>query len=98
MKKFGLIGRPLGHSASASYFADKFATHSIDAQYARNIKEYKKLQKYRGSTTYNDGYERYRNARIKELERIIQKEEKAVQNLNKKIEVIDAKLQSEQSK
>ena len=70
----------------------------IDAQYARNIKEYKKLQKYRGSTTYNDGYERYRNARIKELERIIQKEEKAVQNLNKKIEVIDAKLQSEQSK
>ena len=34
MKKFGLIGRPLGHSASASYFADKFATQSIDAQYA----------------------------------------------------------------
>ena len=34
MKEFGLIGRPLGHSASASYFAEKFAAQSIDAHYA----------------------------------------------------------------
>lgn len=24
MRRFGLIGRPLGHSASAAYFAEKF--------------------------------------------------------------------------
>ncbi len=34
MKEFGLIGRPLGHSASAKYFAEKFAAQSIDAHYA----------------------------------------------------------------
>lgn len=34
MKEYGLIGRPLGHSASAKYFADKFAMQSIDANYS----------------------------------------------------------------
>ena len=34
MKEYGLIGRPLGHSASAKYFADKFAVQSIDAHYS----------------------------------------------------------------
>lgn len=33
MKKFGLIGFPLGHSFSARFFAEKFATESIDARY-----------------------------------------------------------------
>ena len=33
MKHFGLIGYPLGHSASAAYFTDKFSRESIDAQY-----------------------------------------------------------------
>lgn len=33
MKKFGLIGYPLGHSFSARFFAEKFAKEQIDARY-----------------------------------------------------------------
>lgn len=33
MKHYGLIGYPLGHSASAAYFTEKFATEGIDSQY-----------------------------------------------------------------
>lgn len=33
MKHFGLIGCPLGHSASAAYFTEKFAAEGIDADY-----------------------------------------------------------------
>ncbi|MBQ9137458.1 MAG: shikimate dehydrogenase [Alistipes sp.] len=33
MKEYGLIGYPLGHSASAAYFTEKFTTKGIDAQY-----------------------------------------------------------------
>ena len=31
MKHFGLIGYPLGHSASAVYFTEKFSAEAIDA-------------------------------------------------------------------
>lgn len=33
MKKYGLIGFPLGHSFSAGFFAEKFANEGIDARY-----------------------------------------------------------------
>ena len=33
MKHYGLIGYPLGHSASAAYFTAKFSSQSIDAEY-----------------------------------------------------------------
>lgn len=33
MKKYGLIGFPLGHSFSARFFAEKFANEGIDARY-----------------------------------------------------------------
>ena len=33
MKHYGLIGRPLGHSASARYFTAKFEREAIDAEY-----------------------------------------------------------------
>ena len=33
MRKFGLIGRPLGHSKSAEYFTAKFGREHIDAEY-----------------------------------------------------------------
>lgn len=33
MKKYGLIGWPLGHSFSAGFFAEKFAREDIDARY-----------------------------------------------------------------
>lgn len=33
MDKYGLIGYPLGHSFSKSYFNEKFANESIDAEY-----------------------------------------------------------------
>lgn len=34
MRYFGLIGYPLGHSASAEYFGAKFASEGIDAEYS----------------------------------------------------------------
>lgn len=34
MRQFGLIGNPLGHSFSASYFGKKFKEERIDAQYS----------------------------------------------------------------
>ena len=33
MDKYGLIGYPLGHSFSISYFNQKFADEGIDAEY-----------------------------------------------------------------
>lgn len=33
LKKYGLIGYPLGHSFSAGYFAEKFSREGIDARY-----------------------------------------------------------------
>jgi len=33
MRHFGIIGRPLGHSFSATYFTEKFSRESIDADY-----------------------------------------------------------------
>lgn len=33
MKKYGLIGYPLGHSFSKNFFNEKFASENIDAQY-----------------------------------------------------------------
>ncbi len=34
MRHFALIGYPLGHSLSASYFGEKFANEGIDAEYS----------------------------------------------------------------
>lgn len=35
MRRFGLIGRPLGHSASAAYFTEKFKSEGIsDCEYS----------------------------------------------------------------
>ena len=35
MRRFGLIGRPLGHSASAAYFTEKFSREGLgDCEYA----------------------------------------------------------------
>ncbi len=33
MRRFGLVGRPLGHSASAVRFGERFAREGIDAEY-----------------------------------------------------------------
>lgn len=33
MRRYGIIGRPLGHSASPARFAEKFAREGIDARY-----------------------------------------------------------------
>ena len=33
MKKFGLIGYPLGHSFSRNFFNEKFQSENIDAEY-----------------------------------------------------------------
>ena len=33
MEKYGLIGYPLGHSFSISYFNQKFSDEGIDAKY-----------------------------------------------------------------
>ena len=45
MRLFGLIGYPLGHSFSATYFSKKFSSEGIDALYRNfpleNISEFK---------------------------------------------------------
>ena len=33
MKKYGLLGYPLGHSFSRNYFNQKFEAEKIDAEY-----------------------------------------------------------------
>ncbi len=47
MKKFGLIGYPLGHSFSKSYFEDKFATQHIEASYENfPLKDIHEIRKF----------------------------------------------------
>lgn len=49
MKKFGLIGYPLGHSFSKNYFNEKFHSENIDAEYVNfeipSIEEFDKVIK-----------------------------------------------------
>lgn len=49
MKKYGLIGYPLGHSFSKGFFNQKFSSEKIDAEYVNfeipEIKQIKKLVK-----------------------------------------------------
>lgn len=66
---------------------------AIDAEYRENIKEYNRLKKFKGSTTYNDAVEKYREEKIKELEKTIQKEQKSIEKLNAQIDAVDNKLQ-----
>lgn len=44
MRKFGLIGYPLGHSFSKKYFTTKFENENIDARY--DLYELDKLEKF----------------------------------------------------
>lgn len=45
MKKYGLIGHPLGHSFSKSFFNQKFSTEHIDAEYVNfDINDIKELK------------------------------------------------------
>lgn len=45
MKKYGLIGHPLGHSFSKSFFNQKFCTEHIDAEYVNfDISDIKELK------------------------------------------------------
>ena len=50
MRKFGLIGYPLEHSFSPSYFSEKFKKNNIDATYQlfplKNIEEFPQLFNY----------------------------------------------------
>jgi len=39
MKKYGLIGYPLGHSFSKNFFNEKFHSENIDAEYV-NLKSH----------------------------------------------------------
>lgn len=70
---------------------------AIDAEYRENIKEYNRLKKFKGSTTYNDAVEKYRAEKIKELEKTIEKEQKQIEKLNTQIDSLDAKLQEFES-
>lgn len=51
MDKYGLIGFPLGHSFSAKYFNNKFATEGIDAEYVNF--ETKEISKVRDIVAQN---------------------------------------------
>ena len=71
----------------------KAELEAIDKEYRENIKEYNRLKKFKGSTTYNDAVEKYRAEKIKELEKTIEKEQKRIEKLNTQIDAVDAKLQ-----
>lgn len=50
MKHYGLIGFPLGHSASAAYFTQKFAQEGIEADYTLyEIDNIDKVEELRGA-------------------------------------------------
>lgn len=40
MKKYGLIGYPLGHSFSKNFFNEKFHSENIDAEYVKLLKSH----------------------------------------------------------
>lgn len=45
MKKYGLIGYPLGHSFSRNFFNQKFQSENIDAEYVNfEIKDIRELK------------------------------------------------------
>lgn len=64
----------------------------IQAEYRENVREYNRLTKYPGSTSYNEAVELYRADKLQDLEKQIIKEEKSIIKLNKKIEKIDKRL------
>lgn len=66
---------------------------AIDAEYRENIKEYNRLKKFKGSTTYNDAVEKYREEKIRELQKTIDKEQKQIEKLNAQIDKINTQLQ-----
>ena len=55
MRKYGLLGYPLGHSFSKTYFNQKFEAEKIDAEYVNfeipNIKEIKNGAEYCGMSS-----------------------------------------------
>ncbi len=54
MRKFGLIGYPLGHSFSKKYFTTKFENEKIDARY--DLYELDKLEKFENLKHSSDLY------------------------------------------
>lgn len=77
-------------NAKANY---KSELKQINAQYSEDIKEYNRLDKFQGSTTYGEGIVQYKDAKIKELEKTIKKEEKNVTKLNTQIDSLNNKLE-----
>ncbi len=64
----------------------------MDEDYRFDKKEYKRLQHYKGSTTYNDGYEKYKEVRSKQLEKEILSDEKKLQKEITEMQKIEDKL------
>ena len=57
MKKFGLIGYPLGHSFSKNFFNEKFHSELIDAEYVNfEIPDIKDLEKVIASNPNLEGF------------------------------------------
>lgn len=66
---------------------------AIDQEYRENIKEYNKLKRLNGSTTYNDAVVKYREEKINELQKTIDKEQKEIEKLNAQIQDVENKIQ-----
>ena len=77
-------------NAKANY---KSEVKQINSQYKEDIKEYNRLDKFQGSTTYGEGIVQYKDAKIKDLEKTIQKEEKQINKLNTQIDSLNNKLE-----
>jgi len=99
LKKLDEKNKKLAKKQEKEYYKQckkdyKAKLSAINAEYRENIKEYNRLKKYKGTTTYNDAVEQYREEKIQQLQKTIEKNQKEIDKLNKKIDAVDAKLQT----
>ena len=57
MRRFGLIGRTLGHSFSARYFADKFAREGLAEQCRYDLFELEEVERVKDLLLRTEGFE-----------------------------------------
>lgn len=91
------------NNAKKAKKADKEVVKQMKKEYKQTIKdmddeyrferaEYNRVQRYKGSTTFNDGYEKYREVRSKQLEKEITSDEKKLEKQIQKIQELEDKI------
>lgn len=70
----------------------KATIKEMDADFKEKTSDYNKLQRIKGTTSFNDIPTEYREVKIKDLQKTIKSEEKKLNREQKKIEKLDKKL------